>query len=502
MVLDPEHIALFKAWSSSFRKFITDVLPDFTPSTQQVKAMEEISRLINAKLKSSRGEKLDEGEEEYAGKIGLSIMSGKGPGKDTMAALFINYFLSCFPFPKIPCTAPTGHQLKDVLWSEINKWIRQSRKTEHGIPILETWLTWQSDKVYFTEAQGKEWFAVARTCNPRATAEEQAETLAGFHEDYLAIVIDEGSRVPDPVYRALEGTLTGICNIVLLIFNPTRTKGFAIESQFKDRSRWICLHWDAEDSEIVQKSQIEFMAKKYGRDSNMFRIYVKGLPPLAGEKLLIQWDWAEDAIDRDVEPIAEDPVIFIIDVGAGGDPSVITRRRGPKFYKTESIDTDDSEKLSNWLARRIWDEEPAIVLVDIIGVGWAIEGNLRRLCPGTHIVGINVAETAADETRFYRLRDELGWKLRGRFEKREIAIEEDPLLIGEMTSVMYDDERSDGKIKIESKRDMKKRGIESPNRFDTLLLSEYYEYEQVRKIAGKRGKDNWRKGEQGSWRTA
>jgi phage terminase large subunit len=493
MVLDPKHLALFQSWADSFAKFIADVLPDFKPSTQQARAMAEVSALVNAKLKLSRGETLTAKEEEYSKKIGVSIMSGKGSGKDTFAALFIIWFLSVFPFPKIPCTAPTGHQLKDVLWSEINKWLRQSKVAD--------WLVWQSDKVFHQEHEGKEWFAVARTCNPRATAEEQAETLAGFHEKFLAVVIDEGSKVPDPVYGALEGTLTGVCNIILLIFNPTRTKGFAVESHGRDRHRWIAIRWNSEESENVSKESVDFMAKKYGRDSNMYRIYVLGLPPLSGEKLLIQWDWADTAIARELEPVDSDPLIFMIDPGAGGDSSVISRRRGPKFFKTEGIDTDDSEKLSNWLARRIWDEEPEVVLVDIIGVGWAIEGNLRRLCPGTRIVGINVAEAAADDTRFYRLRDELCWRVRERFEKREITIDDDPLLIGEMTSLKYDDERTDGKIKVESKKDLKKRGVESPNRFDTLMLSEYYEYEGLRKMAGGK-KDNWRGRESGSWRTA
>lgn len=428
MAIDPEHLALYKSWAYSFPKFISDTLPDFRASVQQAEGMRELSNLINAKRKFVNGEKLTQKEAEYAKKVGISIMSGKGTGKDTYGALAIQYFLSAFPFCKIPCTAPTGHQLKDVLWGEINKWLRQSK--------IKDSLTWQSDKIYFNEHEGKEWFAVARTCNPRATAEEQAETLAGFHEDFLMIVIDEASRVPDPVYKALEGTLTGKCNIIILIFNPTRSKGFAIESQNRDRHRWICLRWNAEESENVQESQIEFMRKKYGKDSNMYRIMVQGLPPLSGEKLLIQWDWAEDAIDRDVEPIPADPLIFMIDVGAGGDPSVLTRRRGPKVFKTESIDTDDSEKLTNWIARRVWDEEPEMVLLDIIGVGWAIEGNLRRLCPSSRIVGINVAEAPADESRFYRLRDELAWRLRERFEKRAISIEDDPLLIGEMTSVM------------------------------------------------------------------
>ena len=493
MNLDPEYVAKFAAWQDSFPRFVRETIPDFKATAQQLRGMEELSNLINAKMKVSRGEKLTATEEEYAKKIGLSIMAGKGPGKDTFLALCIIYFLCCFPHSKIPCTAPTGHQLRDVLWSEINKWLRQSK--------VKDWLTWQSDKVFFTEAEGKEWFAVARTCNPRATAEEQAETLSGFHEDFMIVGIDEASRVPDPVYRTLEGTLTGTCNLILIIFNPTRTKGFAIESHGKDRHRFVALRWNAEESENVKPAQIEFMAKKYGTDSNMYRIFVLGLPPMSGEKLLIEWDWAETAIDRDVAALPTDPVIFGIDIGAGGDASVIVVRRGPVVEKILSNDTSESEVLTGWILKYIFDYEPAMVIIDVLGPGWGIEGNIRARCRETIVIGVNVAEASSQEMRFDRLRDELCWNLRETFEKRAISIPDDPLLIGEMTSLKYNDETMNGKIKVESKRDLKKRGIESPNRFDALCYTEYYGYEMLRKMTGTKGRDNWRKKAESTWRT-
>lgn len=493
MAIDPQLVDAVESWQKNANKFIVEAIPDFKPSKQQEEFFRQLSELIKARLKKASKQTLTDKEREYTEKIGISVMSGKGTGKDASLAVAIIYFLCVFPFSKILVTAPTGHQLKDVLWSEISKWLRQSK--------VKDWLTWQSDKVYFNESQGREWFAAARTCNPRATAEEQAETLGGRHEDYMIFGIDEASRVPEPVFRALESGLTGICNIVLNIFNPTRSKGFAHDTHFRDRNRWVLLRWDAEESEIVSKEQIEGLAKKYGRDSNFFRIYVKGLPPISGEKLLIEYDWAEDAIDRDIEPLPADPVIFGIDVGAGGDSSVLVRRRGPIVEGIESTDTADSEQLTNWIMRRIYDHEPEMVLIDTIGVGWAVEGNIRTRAHGTTVIGINVAEAPSNETRFYRLRDELCWSMREQFEKRVIKIPDDPLLIGEMTSLKYDDERTDGKLKVESKKDLKKRGVDSPNRFDALMLTEYYGYEMLRKMSG-RDNRRFRREEPVNWKVA
>ena len=499
-MVDPNQVELVKRWFNSPLRFFADVWPDETLTTQQSEAFKDIGKLVRAKIKAHEKKKLTSEEREYSQKMGISIMSGQGPGKDTWASIATLWFLCCFPYPKIPCTAPTGHQLKDVLWAEINKWIRKSRKGDDGVPLLEQWIQWQSDKVFWKDLKGREWFAVARTTNVKATADEQAETLAGFHEDFLMIVVDEASGLPEPVFKPLEGTLSGKCNFSVLIFNPTRNQGFALESQRRDRQHWLCHHWDAEESEIVSKDHIEAMAKKYGRDSNAFRIRVKGLPPLESSDTLIQWEWAMDAIDRDILPLDNDPLIFGIDVGGGGDPSVLLRWRGARVEGIETIETTDSEALTSWIMRRIFDYEPEYCFIDSGGIGWGIHGNLMARCPNFKIIGVNAAEVANEKDRFVKIRDELWWRLREKFERGTISIPDDPILIGELTTIKYDDKKNMGKIKVEAKGDMKKRGIDSPDRADALCLCQYYDATVVRQMKSRNFR-NWRQGQrEASWK--
>ena len=98
---------------------------------------------------------------------------------------------------------------------------------------------------------------------------------------------------------------------------------------------------------------------------------------------------------------------------------------------------------------------------------------------------MNVAEAAAEDARFSRLRDELWWKTREEFEARTISIPDDPLLIDELTAIKVDQERLDGKIKVEGKRDLRKR-IDSPNRADTIMMSQFYGKFYIRKMAQKK----------------
>lgn len=492
---DPRSV--IRSWAYDPERFVREALKVKQITAQQSRALLEAQKIIIAKTRKSGDLSVPwqwkaEEEERYACVIGLSIMSGQGAGKDALASWLILHFLVCFPYPKVPCTASTGHQLKDVLWAEINKWLRNS--------AVKDLLVWQTEKIYWKEIEGREWFAIARTANPKATLDEQVETLAGRHEDYMLVVVDEATGVLDPVFRPIEGGLTGKkVNYVLLIFNPTRSQGFAINSQFQDRDNWICLRWNSEESDIVSRESIERMAKKYGKDSNAYRIRVLGLPPKTGDRVLIEWDWAESAIDRETLPADTDPEVFAIDVGAGQDDTILYRRRGPVLMPAEVLNSPDSEVVTGWCAKRIFDYEPKYVFIDSIGVGWAVAGNLQARCPNTDIIAVNVADAAAENDRFYRLRDELLWRVREEFESRVISIPDDPILIGEMTSIHYDDERTDGKIKVESKTELRKRGMESTNRLDALALTEYFGVHTMRHMASRRSR-NWRR-ETTSWRT-
>lgn len=491
-------VEVVRRWSKDPARFMREALGIRTLSTQQKDACEAVRSLVWAKIKVGLGKKTTDEEKILSKKIGVSIMSGKGTGKDAITAMFIIWFLCCFTRPLIPCTAPTGHQLSDVLWSEINKWLCG---TPDNVPLVKDWLTWQKDKLFLTERKGRDWYAIARTSSPKDSAEAQEETLQGFHEDYMMIVIDEASGVMPPVFKPLESTMTRLCNFILMIFNPTQSTGFAIESHMKERDRWICMQWNAEDSELVTKDSIADKEKKYGRDSNYFRVNVLGLPPVAGNDILIPYEWVIGAIDSDLEPLDDDPEVAGIDVGAGGDPTIYLRQRGPRVYPIDFNNSARSTEVEDWLMGKIFKFEPKAAMVDNIGIGWGVTGRLQDKfrSSGTTVIGVNVG-IRQDDNKFFQLRDKIAWRVRERFEEGSLNIPDDPILIGECTTIKYRDDHNGRLTKVESKKDMLKRGLTSPNRFDALCMAQYYDTGMMRQWARRtkggmvkpRGTTSWR----------
>lgn len=442
---------------------------------QQRSAIEQVRKLVTARLKRLQGKGLTKEEEELNKKFGISIMAGKGLGKDALAAWLILWFMCCFPNCKIPCVSVSADQLSKVLWSEISKWMQNF--------LFSKWLILQNDKLFRAGLEegmtGKRWFAFPKTANPKSSVQEQVETLSGIHEEYMMVVIDESSGIPDAVFDPLEATLTQPLNFVFMIFNPTRSKGYAIDSHGKDADYWITIRWDAEESEIADKQLIERTREKYGEDSNPYRIRIKGLPPLVDEHTLIPMDWVIDSIDREITPLSRDPIVKGLDCGAGGDMSIIVTRKGGKVFPLKRLTTQDSQVLINWANSDFLAEGGDILRVDSIGIGWAVHGGLfDRL--GSRVESADSRRQAGNTDKFFNKRAEMYWTLREKFEKGLISIPDDRDLIDSLSAmkVIYDG----GKIKIIEKGKIKQELGRSPDESDALALTYYYDDTIISKV--------------------
>jgi len=424
---------------------------------QQGEALEELQKLVLDKIAGKRHDIL-----------GISIMSGKGTGKDACTAWVIMWFMFCFENPKIPCVSVTADQLDKVLWAEITKWFETSR--------LRDFFTLQADKFYRKDVdpdvRGKRWFAFKKAANPRMSQEEQLESLAGIHEDFLLQVLDEVSGIPNVVPEKLEENMTQDCNLMWMIFNPMHAKGYAVDSQYSKSHRWIALRWNAEESEITNKIKHKGIEEDYGRNSNPYRMSVLGLPPVTDEKTLIPWEWIQDAIDRELQILPTMRLVSALDCGAGGDNSIIASRRGNKLFPFRKFSSDDPVKLENWAGNYIDTEEPDLHRVDTVGIGWAIGGNLEQK-KGLMVQSCDSRRNADNPEMFMNKRAEMFWNLREQFRKGAVSIPDDPDFKNQL-SVLKFDTNEKGQIFIMKKKDIKKElGGASPNEADAAAMLFY-----------------------------
>ena len=325
--------------------------PGLKISAQQREGFDAVTELVWAKIEVGLGHITSDEVKEIAKKIGISVMSGHGVGKDTFTACVLIWFMDCFPWVRGLCTAPTEKVLKNVLFAEVTKWLNLKNLNGEFVCVARDHFEVQQMKIMRTDVDkkrlGKGWFVEGRTAGRHLSVEEQGETLAGVHEDYMIMVAEEASGIPDGVFLPMEGSLTGLCNFAIVIFNPTKRGGYAYQThRGNTKDAWIKLHWNAEDSELVSEQHIERQKKKYGENSNTYRIRVKGLPPVSDSDTLISYDWAEDAQGRNDAPDPMDPIICSIDCSLGGDEPVVLSRQGMYVFPVEICpDASDTEKL-------------------------------------------------------------------------------------------------------------------------------------------------------------
>jgi phage terminase large subunit len=429
---------------------------NFFITNQQKEALIAFRDLVHDKINGERHDIL-----------GVSIMSGKGTGKDASTVWVMLWFMFCFPFPKIPCISVSADQLNKVLWSEISKWLTHSSVKDNF--VLQTEKLFRKDVE--DSVRGKEWFAFTKAANPKMSHDEQIESLAGQHSEYMLQIIDEGSGVPNLVYETLEENMTQDCNLMWVIFNPMHAKGYAIDTQYKFKHRWVTFRWNSEDSEITNKEKHRRLKEDYGVESNTYRMNVLGLPPMFNEETLINWEWVMDAVDRNLTILPDTPMVMSLDCGAGGDNSIIASRRGNKVFPFKKYSTADSTELSNWAGHYIDVENPDVFRVDTIGIGWAIEGNLRDK-KGSIVEAADSRRQADNDEHFINKRAEMFWTLRVLFERGTIEIPNDPDLLNQLAALKYDTDKR-GRTLIMDKRALKKEIGSSPNEADALAMLFY-----------------------------
>jgi hypothetical protein len=230
--------------------------------------------------------------------------------------------------------------------------------------------------------------------------------------------------------------------------------------------------FDEDGNPVITQEDLEQERKEGMSESLIQQEYYVSFDA-SGDDILIPLQVIEPALRRNIA-YRTMPSIAGLDVGMslGGDPSALVTRQGTCVVHAEEFKLDDSVRIAAHVKDRFHEGKFGIVCVDAISWGAGVAHLLREW--GVPTVCVNVAESASTSERFARLRDELWWRCREWFDSKQAAIKPDlPLaqkLVVELSTPMYGPNIS-GKIKVESKDEMKSRGVKSPNLADALVMT-------------------------------
>lgn len=393
-----------------------------------------------------------------------AVASGHGIGKSALVSWIILWAMSTHEDTRGVVTANTDGQLKSKTWPELATWYHRF--------IAKEMFTLTATSI-FANQEGHE-----RTWRIDAIpwSERNTEAFAGLHNHgkRILVVFDEASAIIDKIWEVTEGAMTDADTekIFVAFGNPTRTNGRFFDCFHKHRKYWRTRQVDSRDVPISDKKQIATWEEQWGEDSDFFKVRVRGVFPSASESQFISQTIVDTAVKRVPNPLAYQklPVVIGVDPAwTGADSLEIYMRQGPYAKHLLTMQKNDNDIRTAGLIAKFEDEYHAAAVFIDAGYGTGIYsagqtmGRMWRL--------VNFAEKPMDES-YANKRAEM-WGGMKKWLIAEGMIEDDQQLKDDLVGPeAYINLR--GKLQLESKDDMKKRGLSSPNKGDALALTFAY----------------------------
>ncbi len=396
----------------------------------------------------------------------FAVTSGHGVGKSALSAMIMIWLISTRPMSKGVVTANTVSQLRSKTWAELKKWLNMSI-TGHWFDYYNSSNTLALRHHDFPN----EWKVEGFTCK-----EENSESFAGLHESGSSpwYLFDEASGVPNKIWEVSDGGKTDGEPFHFVFGNPTRGTGRFYDCFNRLSHRWHTYKVDSRNSSITNKGYIEEMIEDWGEDSDYIRVRVRGEFPKASDFQLISSDWVQEATTRESFILPNEPLIIGVDVARGGnDYGVIQARRGndarsyPKMKIPGKL-IHDGTRFTDMIVAYCEEHNPTIVNVDGVGMGGFLHDRLKQLgIPSRDIV----AHSKPIRTgKFKDKSAEMWYNMREWIKTGGCIKKHDQELINQLEAREYLHDDMD-RLVLQSKKDMKKAGLHSPDDADALALT-------------------------------
>jgi hypothetical protein len=400
----------------------------------------------------------------------LALKACKGPGKSRAIAWSIWWWLFTRKHSNVVCMSITGDNLRDNLWAEL-------ARVQNEAPLLKQFFEHKGERIEAKESP-KTWWCSARSFPQNADKSQQANTIAGMHGKYPMIACDEVGDYPDGVIVAAEAIFANDVDARLVIAgNPTQTEGPLYRVCTRDRYDWWVkeITGDPDDPARASRISLEWarkMINDWGRDNDWVKVNVFGQFPSAQSNKLLGPDEVHRAMQNKLPEshYGQDPIIMGLDVARFGDnASVLFRRQGKMAFKPMEWREMDLMSLADQVMRVYLEYRPAAFFIDQVGVGGGVVDRLRQL--GAQVIPVDSGGKPIEE-RFYDRRAEMWWTM-AEWIKQGACLPFDSQMVSELLAPNFDFTKTGRatKFKLESKKDLVKRGQPSPDHADALALT-------------------------------
>lgn len=398
----------------------------------------------------------------------LAVSSGRGIGKSALVSWLVIWMLSTRIGSSTIVSANSESQLRSITWAEITKWLAMALNS-HWFEISATRVMpakWLTELVERDLKLGTRYWGV----EGRLWSEENPDAYAGVHNFAgVMVVFDEGSGIAAPIWSVTSGFFTeNTPNRFWLAFsNPRRNSGYFYECFNSKRDFWNTEIVDARTVEGTDKKVYEQIIEEHGPDSAEAHVEVYGTFPNENEDQFIPARLVDEAMRRERYKDQSAPIVIGVDPARSGpDATVIAVRQGRDIVAIKRYRGDDTMVVVGHVIEAMEEFKPALVVIDEGGLGSGVVDRLKE--QRYKVKGVNFGWSAKNPVMYGNLRAQMWGDMKEWL--KSASIPSDRVLKTDLTSPLKKPD-SKGTIFLESKKDMKRRGLASPDAADAIAVT-------------------------------
>ena len=385
-------------------------------------------------------------------------------GKSYLAATLVLAWTHLFPDSIVFTTGPSARQVKYNVWQNVAQIYRDAR-AELGSELLQTELRC-----------GPGWYATGFST-------DDPELIQGLHakSGRILIIVDESAAVDPKIHERIAALMTSEKAHRFDIGNPLEPTG-PFYDMFQDPlvQKFTISAYDTPNVRdkvskvpgLVTKQWVDERLDKWGAESPLFLSSVLGEFPQSAEDSLFPLSWIRLAQERWYEVEPGQKSVYGLDPGGGGLAESVLCCRSDRYIHPLHVGVGYSSPQIVGMIPAYADPSSKCY-IDSIGVGFGVLGQAKE--NNYNVEGVNVQTSSSDKDRFVNLRSQLYWILRERLDPdgpyQWALPPDDDVLASQLGAIRYRIADSGGKVQIESKKEMKSRGLPSPDRADAVMLT-------------------------------
>jgi len=399
------------------------------------------------------------------------IASGRGIGKSAFFGQIAHWLLSTRVGGSVWVTANGEPQLRTKTFPEISKWVSLGINS-HWFDINAMSIVPQKWIANIVENELKidsgYWYVQGQLWK-----EEAPDAFAGAHNSYgECYLFDEASGIPRGIWTVAQGVFTEdiVDRFWLAFSNPRRNDG-EFRDLFKPDSEWSTINIDARTVEGLNQSTYDEIINKFGKDSDEARIEVYGQFPNHAEDQFIGMGMVEDAMNRVVLEDMGEPLIMGVDPSRGNlDDNCIVYRRGRNWniHPIERFRQINTTLTVDRIVELYHKHEVDYVFIDAGGIGGPIY-DILKFTYKINVIDVNFGNTADEPERYANRRSEIWARAKAHLEIAQIP--KDLRLKTDLTTPKYRYDDVSNQLILESKKDMRNRGAQSPDSADAYAVT-------------------------------